>query len=104
MKGIVYLSVLYVLAASCARDKSCENCTPELTEAMIINSGVVAADGCDWVVRVADTLYYHPESLADEFKQNELPVTVKFELTGDTFHCGLAGTGLPVIKLLEISK
>jgi len=106
MKVNLIITILLVLIVSCKKDKSCENCDPEnaLAEATIVDTGVQAADGCDWAVKTTDNIYYHPDNLPATFKQNNLPVSIRFELTGETFICGIAGTGLPVIHILELKK
>ena len=94
--------LIFVFFISCKKEKSCESCDP--VQATIIDAGVVAADGCDWVVKTADNVYYHPDALPDSFKINNLAITISYQLTGDTFHCGLAGTGIPVIHVINIKK
>lgn len=74
------------------------------SNAIIHWSGMVAADGCDWVIQI-DTVWYHPDKLDDLFKQEQLPVTLEYRLTEEKFSCGmLVGGGLPVINIISIRK
>ena len=69
MRFVVITMLLSML--SCAKEKSCEACLPshqpEKT-GVIFYSGPVAADGCDWCIRV-DNVTYSPDNLTDAFKQ-----------------------------------
>ncbi len=100
------LLIVTILLFSCKKDKSCEGCKGKdsYVDATILFTGPVATDGCDWVVRVGDTQYYHPETLPPTYLQNDLAVKICYELTGEQFHCGLAGTGMPVIRVIDIRK
>jgi len=93
---------LVIFFFSCGKDRSCENRYSD--EATVLNSGLVAADGCGWVIKIDSDQYYHPDVLSAEFMQNNLPVKISYELTSDKFFCGIAGTGLPVIHLVKIEK
>jgi len=93
---------LVIFFFSCGKDRSCENCYSD--DATVLNSGLVAADGCGWVIKIDSDQYYHPDVLSAEFMQNNLPVKISYELTSDKFFCGIAGTGLPVIHLVKIEK
>jgi hypothetical protein len=105
MKGI-WLCAIILLFVSCHKDYSCEGCQPQegLLDAVIIYTGPVQSDGCDWMVKVGTDHYYHPDVLADAFKQNDLAVKIRFQLKSDLFFCGFVATGIPVIHLLTIRK
>lgn len=94
-----------ILLFSCKKDRSCESCNGGIgyKDAVIIYTGPVATDGCDWVVSIDDK-HYHPDNLGDGFKQNETSVKICYELTADKFHCGVTGAGMPVIKVLAMKK
>jgi hypothetical protein len=64
-------------------------------------TGPVEGDGCSWTIVINNT-HYHPNNLSQNFQQNQLDVVVTYELTSDTFGCGIAGTGLPVIHIKSI--
>lgn len=98
--------IVSILFFSCHKEDSCKNCKTEkgYVDATILDTGPLASDGCSWVVRIGDDLYYHPDALNTAFMQNNLNVRICYELTADQFHCGIAGNGMPVIHVLEIRK
>lgn len=99
------LLVLVIFLLSCKKDRSCETCNSGngFKDAVIIYTGPVATDGCDWVVNI-DNKDYHPDNLGNEFKQNEMSVKICYELTADKFNCGFTGAGMPVIKVIAVKK
>lgn len=102
MRYAVFILVIFLF--SCTKEKSCVSCEKGYKEAEIIDAGIVAADGCDWVIRVDDTNYYHPDVLDDSFKQNGLEVKICYEITNDNFICGFNATGLKVIHVIDIRR
>ncbi|MEI9945993.1 MAG: hypothetical protein WDN26_17450 [Chitinophagaceae bacterium] len=92
---------LLLFLFSCDKENSCKNCVK--TDATIIWSGPLEADGCNWLVKIG-TIYYHPDVLGDAFKQTDLAVKICYKETGDQFHCGLAGAGIPVIHVVDMKK
>jgi hypothetical protein len=101
MKYIFLLSACIFF--SCKKDKSCESCLPETynSNAKILWTGPVEADGCSWAVMI-DNVFYHPTNLAQSFQQDQLNVIIKYQLTSDHFICGIAGIGHPVINITTI--
>ena len=69
--------------------------------AKIIWTGPVEADGCSCAL-VIDNNYYHPINLSIDYQHDQMDVVVKYELTTEHFVCGIAGTGLPIIKIVTI--
>lgn len=113
MRLLMILALSSCMILGCSKEKSCEECLPGQNptpgtdggkQAMIMWSGPVAGDGCDWVLVVNDTEFFHPDNLVDEFKKDQLPVTVKYTVTTDKFYCGFRGAPMPVIHLNSINK
>jgi hypothetical protein len=105
MKYIFFLALCAFLF-SCKKELSCESCiiptTPAVTaNAKIIWTGPVETDGCNWAI-VIDNNYYHPNTLSSDYQHDQLDVVVKYEPTTDHFICGIAGAGLPIIKIINI--
>ena len=100
---IISLAVLFL---SCTKDRSCLDCDTEtgFVNATIVDSGPVETDGCGWVVKLGDDKFYHPDQLADEFKQNNLNVKICYELSKDEFRCGIAALNMPVLQIIAIKK
>lgn len=100
MRYSVFLLAIFLL--SCVKDHTCDKCGNEYENAVILDAGNVAADGCGWVVKTDSTHHYHPEVLDDSFKQNGLHVKICFEKTGGNFFCGFNPNPLPVIRVIDI--
>jgi hypothetical protein len=100
-----FLALLFLLF-SCNKDRSCEGCDNNtcFKDATILYTGPVAGDGCDWVIRIGTNQLYHPDLLAEEFKENELPIKLCYELTTDEFRCGIRASVMPVIHVVKIKK
>jgi len=96
--------VLAALLFSCTKDKSCQECNTEsgFVNATIIDSGPIETDGCGWVVKLGDDKFYHPDTLEDEFKQNNLSVRICYESAKDEFRCGIAALTMPVLHIIAI--
>jgi hypothetical protein len=100
-----FLALIFLLF-SCKKDRSCEACDTEngFKDAIILYTGPIEGDGCDWVVKIGADQHYHPDKLGTEFKENELNVKICYELTTDEFRCGIAALPMPVIQVLAIKK
>lgn len=84
---------------SCRKDTA--DCT---TNAVILDQGVEAADGCGWVVRIANT-DFHVDNLPTAYQQNNLNVRIGFEAdTARHYVCGIAALPMPTIKLKCIER
>jgi len=97
---------LAVLFFSCSKDRSCRECDAEsgFVSATIIDGGPIETDGCGWVIRLGDEKFYHPDELADEFRQNNLSVKICYELSKEEFRCGIAALTMPVLRIIAIKK
>jgi hypothetical protein len=97
---------LAVLFFSCSKDHACKECDTEsgFVSATIIDSGPIETDGCGWAVRLGDEKFYHPEELADEFRQNNLSVKICYESSKEAFRCGIAALTMPVLRIIAIKK
>jgi len=91
--------ILALLFFSCK--EQCENGMS--ASATIVYSGMLAADGCEWVVRI-DSISYHPEALDSIYMKDSLRLKICYEETNDRFSCGLIPGGIPVIRLIDIKK
>jgi len=95
---LLLLTLVFLLSISaCRKDDQ-----PVFTDATVINAGAVAADGCGWVIRIGDT-NYSPTNLADQFKETELKVSIRYQTLTTKFECGW-GQKISEIRLLEIRK
>ena len=74
-----------------------------MANAKVVWTGPVETDGCDWTLQINDT-FYHPETLSEDFQQDQLNVIVSYQATKGIFACGIAGNGLPIIQITSIRK
>lgn len=100
---LVSLAVL-VMVAAFACTKSDSEDAAVITEATVINSGAVAADGCGWIIKIPVTdSTYSPVNLAEDYKVNNLKVKVRFHPMKSKFTCGW-GVKLREVTIDNITK
>lgn len=73
--------------------------------AQIVDERDPALDGCGWIVH-AGSKRYMPVNLPDDFKIDELLVTISFTEVGTLHNCGFGPEPQPITKiyLLEIEE
>ena len=98
-----FLLAACLLLFACKKDRSCESCIPGIysSNAKIIWTGPVEADGCSWAIMINNN-YYHADALSSDFQQDQLNVVVDYQLTTDHFNCGIAGSGYQIIHINKI--
>jgi hypothetical protein len=69
----------------------------------VIWTGPVETDGCGWTLLI-DNTYYHPETLSEEFQQDQLNVIVSYQLTKGLFICGFAANRLLIINITSMRR
>ena len=96
------VALVVITAIACTKSDS-ENAVV-ITEAIIYNSGAVAADGCGWTLKVTATdSTYSPVNLTEDYKVNNLKVKVRFHPMKTKFSCGW-GAKLTEITIDNITK
>jgi hypothetical protein len=100
------IALLFIFLLSCKKDGSCGPCYTEagFVSATIIDGGPIETDGCGWLVKIGEDKYYHPDQLADAFKQNNLSVKICYEASTEKFICGIGALNMPVIHVISIKK
>jgi hypothetical protein len=100
------LTAVVICCISCVKEKSCENCKvkSDYTDATVVFEGPLETDGCGWLIKTDSLHTYHPDTLNASFLQNNLAVKIKYQLTTDVFHCGIANSLIPVIQLIDITR
>ncbi|MGB3077194.1 MAG: hypothetical protein WBB36_17850 [Chitinophagales bacterium] len=94
-KYLLFFVCLEILFFSCKKEEG-------LVNAKIIFAGVIAADGCGWLLET-DNGHYSPENLDSLYMMNGKEVLTSFVLTGDTFTCGLfANLHYPFVTITEM--
>lgn len=94
---IIALLIIFTFSL-CKKDSSIFT-----AEAKVYDSGLVAADGCGWLLRVDTTKAYSPLNLSSDFKLNNLDVVIRYRLLDTKFQCGW-GNKLQQIELLDIKR
>ncbi len=78
------------------------DCALDTHDATVIYTGLVAADGCDWMIQMDDSTFYHPDNLPAAFMVNEKQVRIRYSVTTERFICGMTTLSYPVIHLNSI--
>ena len=73
----------------------------ETADALILDLGYQAADGCDFMLEV-DHEFYHPMAMYSVWYVDSLPVRIQFKRSLQWFYCGLAALPYPVLELISI--
>jgi hypothetical protein len=102
LKIVSVIALIVITAIACTKSDS-EN-TVVITEAVVINSGAVAADGCGWLIKIPVTdSTYSPVNLAEDYKVNNLKIKVRFHPMSTKFTCGW-GVKLREVTIDNITK
>ena len=84
---------------------SCKKTPPVLTaNAVIINTGDPAYDGCGWLIKLNSTkTEYSPANLTAAFQKDSLKVNITYILLSTKYSCGMVpGAGVQQIKIESI--
>jgi hypothetical protein len=73
----------------------------EEAEALILDLGDRAADGCDFMLLIGND-YYHPQGMDSVWRVHNTPVRVRFRRTLQLYHCGLAPLPYDVLDILSV--
>ncbi len=102
--GAILLVLFIILGISCKKENNShtKTKTPGVGNAMIINTGDIAADGCGWLVKI-DSKYYHADNLPEQFQKDSLNVNIDYSSSTSKFQCSTNPNNLiPVIYLNSI--
>ena len=96
----------YPLSTGCKKKELLCKCAappPIKKEATIVFTGMVEADGCDWLIEVEPQVFYRADSLPASFKENNLRVTISYYITDKEYTCGW-NRKLPIIHVVDMKK
>jgi hypothetical protein len=110
LKLIVAITLVLAGFTSCKKDKNLLT-----TEATVVYTGSIAADGCEWLIYVDEAgnnvqdpkrTYYNVVNLPENYKQNNTKITISYKLLSSRYHCGMLANspGIPQIEMKEIDK
>ena len=99
-KGIVLtVSLLAMVLYACAEEEG-----PLIeAEAMVVDTGSPAVDGCGWLIKIGEE-YYKPENLAEKYQVDDLEVSISYFLSGGVYSCGIGSKGITKIVLKDIDN
>jgi hypothetical protein len=110
-KLIIVISMLLIGFTSCKKDKNILT-----AEATVVYTGSIALDGCEWLIYVDEVAnnvqadpkrtYYNVVNLPENYKQNDMKITISYKLLSSRYHCGMLANspGIPQIELERIDK
>ena len=103
MKTILkFTAVLLIVAGGFACSEK-ENETKWI-EAIAVDLGNPAVDGCGWAIKISNTVYI-PDSLDEPYKQDGLKVMIIYENTSQTYQCpGFSDVVYDKIIIKQIKK
>ncbi|MGI4803892.1 MAG: hypothetical protein ACRYFL_03910 [Janthinobacterium lividum] len=73
------------------------------TDAMLLNAGNIASDGCGWLVKINNDTVFSPLNLPELLKTDSLQVTISYNLLNTKFNC-ITGNSFTQIKINSIRK
>jgi len=118
MKAKLHLTAIWAIVLMLAVVTSCKKDKGLLTtDATVVYTGSIAADGCEWLIYVEGIgpydnqtgpakTYYNVVNLPEKYKEHNLKVAVSYKLLSSRYHCGINvnDPGIQQIELNEIHK
>jgi hypothetical protein len=108
LKSLICVIVIITIASGCKKENSgSKTITHISTNAVIINSGPVAADGCGWLIHINGTNEeYSPVNLSPDYQKDSLKVNIAYHVLTTKFFCGqlAGGGGITQIQLDAIAQ
>lgn len=100
------LILFFVATSSCHKTicKEKDEKTNDCPNGVIMYAGNPAADGLGWVIRFESGKIEKPSNLSDNFKIENLNVSVCYEKTNEKFPCMCKDGGIEMIKIVSIQK
>ena len=96
--------LLFMIVSGCKKENNSntKTKTPGVGNAMILDTGPVAADGCGWLIKVGSN-YYHADNLPEQFQKDSLNVNIDYNPSTSKFQCSTNPNNLiPVIHINSI--
>lgn len=99
LRSITIVFVALLMAFKCENQRN-----SQMTEAKIVFSGLVAADGCGWLVEI-DGEDFSPINLDEAYEKDGLIVEMELEYLSTGFQCGMnPDFKIPQVKILSIKN
>jgi len=106
IRTVIYLMLLITIASGCKKENNgnTKAKTSGVGNAMIVNTGPIAADGCGWLVKI-DSNFYHADNLPVQFQKDNLNVNIDYNPSTSKFQCSTNPNNLiSVIHLNSINN
>ena len=107
LKSLICVIVIITIVSGCKKESSSKTGNHIETNAVIVNSGEISADGCGWLVKINGTNEeYSPINLSTDYQKDSLKVKITYHVLTTKLHCGAfaGGTGIPQIQLDDIAQ
>lgn len=102
--GLICVFLLGATIISCKKNGQNDQ-NGQLTDAIVINYGDPAIDGCGWVVKIIATdSVYSPKNLPEMYQVGNLKVRISYTKLQTRFPCGDTPFGPRQIQLDTITK
>ena len=107
LPAIIFFVMLLVVSYACTKDNTPG---PETrleiisTSETIVYTGMLAADGCEYVLRTNDGQSLKPLNLSADFEQDGLSVAVQYNLSNEPYSCGLSSNAMQTINVVKIDR
>jgi hypothetical protein len=100
------LALLILTALSCKKNDN--SSSVKSMDAIVINTGPQAADGCGWLIKAANDSIYNATNLTSQYQVDSLKVHITYRKLAPRFYCGnivrTLNPGITEIQLNTITK
>lgn len=95
-KNIILLGLTLFIWFSCDEEQDYRT-----ADAIIIDAGNPAADGCGWLIEISNETF-KPTELDEQFQENNLSVTIEYKVLYSEWSCGWILEKYKEIKIKNI--
>lgn len=104
---ITFFVLLLIVSYACTKGKSTTLESPpdlKVATGKIVFTGLLAADGCEYVFRTTKNEELKPVNLSPEFSKDGLEVSISYTKSAQKYSCGMAATQLKTIDIVKITR
>ena len=97
--------LLFLTWTTSCKKVVCEDSEKSLpVNATVEWAGAPEADGIGWILRLEDGQFEKPSNLDDQFKSNNLKVSVRYEKTNERYPCFCVGNYIEMVRIVSINR
>ncbi|WP_299458809.1 hypothetical protein [uncultured Microscilla sp.] len=107
LSSITFFALWLTVLVACTKQPMPDPETPVSNKTVVGTieyTGMVAADGCGYIIRTDDGQVLKPLNLSTNFQQHGTNVVVTYNLGSESFSCGLLPTILTTINIINIRR